>query len=248
MMLRPSGGTGRALVIHERAGEDDGSRTGTSVGRAGSLEVRWLSRGPLPDGASAWLGPFTEPIEERDDRYLGTTSEELGVKIRGGTQLDVKIFRGSPGELEVSPAIRGRLESWERWSFPIGSASLPPEDAVAWLIVHKRRSRRTFHVSDDRVDERPLRDVELPGCTLELTEVEVDGETWWTLGLEARGEVDSVEPALRATAASLLREPAPSGLHLDPGASTSYATWLARRFMPGAAGAPRSTQRRPPPG
>jgi len=231
------------VVIQERAEGDDRPGTAPPVGNAGSLEVRWLSRGPLPHDASEWLGPFTEPIEARDDRYLGTTSEELGVKIRGGEQLDVKIFRGSPGELEVSPAIRGRLESWERWSFPIGSTSLPPEDAVAWLTVRKRRSRRTFRVSDDRVEERSLSEVEMPGCTLELTEVEVDGETWWTLGLEARGEVDSVEPALRATAASLLREPTPSGLHLDPGASTSYATWLARRFMPAAAAAPWSTQR-----
>jgi hypothetical protein len=212
------------LDINEHAGGDIGSRARPGVEGAASLEVRWLSRGPVPHDALTWLGPFSEPIEERDDRYLATSSEELGVKIRGGRQLDLKMFRGSPGELTISEAIRGRLESWERWSFPLTSTWVPPEDAVVWLTVRKRRSRRSFRVSPDLVEERPLREVEFPGCTLELTEVEVEGATWWTLGLEARGDLDSVEPALppaRSRRLDLLRDVARQGSH--PGSSRSSA-------------------------
>jgi hypothetical protein len=212
--------------IDPRQGPDDAT---VPVGGLRSLELRWLARGPLPDDVLEWVGPFGEPSEGRDDRYLATASPDVGVKIRGGTQLDVKVFRGSPGDLAISDAIRGHLEFWERWSFPLGPSSLPSDDASAWLTIGKRRRRRSFRVSEGSVVERPLREAELPGCALEVTEVEVDDEAWWTLGLEARGDLGPLEPVLRLTASSLLRDPIPDGLHLGIADSASYAGWLGRR-------------------
>ena len=65
-----------------------------------SLEVRWILPGPLPHAMIDWIGPFADEVEDREDRYLVNPScDDLGVKIRGAVQLDLKAFRGSPGRL-----------------------------------------------------------------------------------------------------------------------------------------------------
>lgn len=195
-----------------------------------TLEVRWIHRGVIPDAMATWLGPFHDEIEEREDRYLVEPSvPELGVKIKGGIQLDLKALRGSPGELLMPAGIRGRLERWEKWTFPLREGAIPPADAAAWLALEKVRHRRSFRVLGERVEERPVSEAELPGCTLELTEVTVDGERWWTLGLEACGEPNGLEHALRSTAAALLLGPPPEGIRLV--SSTSYARWLGTRRL-----------------
>jgi hypothetical protein len=199
----------------------DGSRT---------LEIRWIHRGPVPEAMFGWLGPFTDWIEQREDRYLADPSvPELGVKIKGGIELDLKAFRGSPGELVVPGGGRGLLEVWQKWRFPLDAISLPSVDASGWLAIRKVRRRRSFRLAEGRVVERPVSEAELPGCSVELTEFDVGGEVWWTLGLEANGDPDALERSLRATAESLFRDPLPEGLRLDLGDSMSYARWLGTR-------------------
>lgn len=179
-----------------------------------------------------WLGPFHDEIEEREDRYLIEPSvPELGVKIKGGLQLDLKTLKGSPGELALPTGIRGRLERWEKWTFPLRDGAIPPADATAWLALAKVRHRRSFRVLGERVEERPVSEAQLPGCTLELTEVTVDAERWWTLGLEACGEPHSVERVLRTTVDALFVGPPPDPIRLDPASSMSYARWLGTRAV-----------------
>jgi hypothetical protein len=197
-------------------------------GASRTLEVRWIGEGPIPDAMFGWLGPFDDWIERREDRYLVEPAvPELGVKIKGGIELDLKAFRGSPGELEVPGGGLGRLEVWEKWRFPLDTVALPPIDGSGWLAIRKTRRRRSFHLVGDQVVERPIAEAELPGCSVELTDFTVDGETWWTLALEAGGDPDSLERELRATAESLFRGPLPEGLRLDLWDSVSYARWFS---------------------
>ena len=57
--------------------------------------------------------------ESRQDTYLlNPPLRGLSVKVRGGGALEVKAYRGSPGILEVPGRARGRLEAWQKWSFP----------------------------------------------------------------------------------------------------------------------------------
>jgi hypothetical protein len=177
-----------------------------------------------------WLGPFADWIEEREDRYLAEPSvPELGVKIKGGIELDLKALRGSPGEIAVPGGGRGHLELWEKWRFPLDAVALPSVDGSGWLAIRKVRRRRSFHLAEGRLVERPVSEAELPGCSVELTEFVVGGELWWTLALEAGGDPDALERSLRATAESLFRDPLPDGPRLDLRDSTSYARWLATR-------------------
>src|SRR5215470_2540027 len=54
----------------------------------------------------------------------------FSVKVCEGRALEVKAYRGSPGLLEVTGCARGHVESWQKWSFPHGPASLGRQPRV----------------------------------------------------------------------------------------------------------------------
>ena len=196
-------------------------------GGALSLEVRWILPGRVPNAMIEWLGPFADAVEDREDRYLVNPScDDLGVKIRGAVQLDLKAFRGSPGELRIPGGGHGRIEIWEKWSFPLDAEAQLPVDPSSWLAVQKVRRRRSFRMAEGRAVERAMSEAELPGCTLELTEVSVGDEMWWSLGFEVHGGSEPLEAALHATAGSLIRGAPPDGVRLDLLSSMSYPRWL----------------------
>jgi hypothetical protein len=181
-----------------------------------SLEVRWIHPGRLPAMLVERLEPFREGIEVREDSYLtDPVLPDVSVKVRGGLQLDVKAFRHSPGRLSLPGGTRGRLELWEKWSFPLVGAPEPLVDGGSWTRVEKARRRRSFALVDGGLVERPLTDAESPGCSLELTEVSIEGAVWWTLGLEAIGPLETLHRDLQETAMTLIdgRLSARFGLH-----------------------------------
>ena len=207
-----------------------------------TLEARWIHPGPVPEPMVAWLGPFDEWIERREDRYLVDPSvPDLGVKIRDAVQLDLKAFRGSVGRLTVPGGGRGHLELWEKWSFPLHASALPPADAAGWLALAKTRRRRSFQVGEDEALERPVDQAELPGCSIELTEVAIGEGRWWTLGLEATGGRETLERNLHATVRKVFREPSSHPKLLDLRHSQSYPQWLTGEAI--AAGRHEPTQR-----
>ena len=71
-----------------------------------------------------------------------------------------------------------------------------------------------------------MSEAELPGCTVELTEVAVGKERCWSLGFEAHGDPESLEETLHGTVGYLLPSPPPDGIRLDLGDSMSYPRWL----------------------
>ena len=89
-----------------------------------SLEVRWIFPGQLEAAVAGWFGRFPAGTESREDTYLlDPRLPGLSVKVRGGGALEVKAYRGSPGILEVAGRARGRMESWQKWSFPVSPPS-----------------------------------------------------------------------------------------------------------------------------
>jgi hypothetical protein len=201
---------------------------GVRGGGSRSLEVRWIRRGPVPPALVEWFGPFRDPIERRVDQYLvEPRTRELGVKIRDALQVDLKVYRGSPGRLRV-PAGGGPLELWEKWTFPLGETSLG-KYAEGWVTLRKSRRRRAFELTGTGLAERPTGEAIEPGCTLELTEVDVGGDAWWTLAFEASGPPEMLEPNLRACAGLFLDGQLPNAIGLSPRTSMSYTRWLSRR-------------------
>jgi hypothetical protein len=200
---------------------------GHTCGGVVTLEVRWIHPGRLPAVLVERLEPFGEGIELREDRYLTEPAlPGISIKIRGGAGLDVKAFCHSPGRLSLPGGTRGRLELWERWSFPVAAVPQPLVDAASWTRLEKRRRRRSFGPAEHGLAERPLADAASPGCSLELTEVIISGAVWWTLGLEAVGPLETLHRDLQAAAVTFIDDRLSARFGLHSRASMSYQRQL----------------------
>ena len=191
------------------------------------LEVRWILRGELLGAVASWFGRFPAETTVLEDAYLlDPYLPGLSVKVRAGRALEVKMYLGSPGLLEVAGQARGRLESWEKWSFPHGPPSPGSGDPAGWRPVGKRRRISWFAQATRMGVPQPG---EQPACGVELTAVDVRGEPWWTLGFEAIGPVDALRPELDAAAAVVFADALPGGVELSMDDSQSYLQWLRRQ-------------------
>ena len=204
------------------------------TGAVRSLEVRWIFPGQLEAAVVRWFGRFPARMESRQDTYLlDPQLRGLSVKIRGGGALEVKVYRGSPGILEVADRARGRVESWQKWSFPVSPFGQDRGDLLAgWRTVRKRRRISRFPLASGPVVARAPELGGEPRCAVELTEVRTRGRDWWTLGFEATGPADLLRSELQATAALVFAQALPGGVEPSPHESRSYADWLGR--SPGA--------------
>jgi hypothetical protein len=197
-----------------------------------SLELRWIFPGQLDAAVAGWFGRFPAATEAREDTYLlDPPLRGLSVKVRGGRALEVKVYRGSPGTLQVAGRACGRLESWQRWSFPV--SLLPGSgDPPGWRPVRKRRRISRFSAASRTIAATAAELGQQPRCEVELTEVRVSGQDWWTLGFEATGPADLLHGELEAAAALVFAQALPGAVKPGPDESRSYAQWLGLR--PGA--------------
>jgi hypothetical protein len=199
-----------------------------------SLEVRWIFPGQLDTAVAGWFGRFPTLVESREDTYLlDPQLPGLSVKVRGGGALEVKAYGGSPGLLEVAGRARGRLEFWQKWSFPFGLPRQGSGDPAGWRPVRKRRRISRFSPATGRILATAPGLGGAPRCEVELTEVHSSGQHWWTLGFEATGPAELLRSELQAAAALVFAQALP-GVKPGPDESRSYAEWLGQR--PGAPG------------
>ena len=215
-----------------------------------SLEVRWIFPGQLTAAVARWFERFPAGVESREDTYLlDPPLPGLSVKVRGGGALEVKVFRGSPGMLEVAGRAHGRMESWQKWSFSFHPLSQHSADPAGWQPVRKTRRISRFSSVGGQMVARATGLGDERRCEVELTEVRTGGQDWWTLGFEATGPADLLRSELQASAAFVFAQALPSGVQPGPDESSSYAQWLSLRSprpVPAPRGRPEATL--PPPG
>lgn len=201
--------------------------------RVHSLEVRWIFPGKLETALGGWFGRFPAETQSREDTYLlDPRLRGLSVKVRGGVALEVKVYRGSPGILDLPGRARGRMESWQKWSFPIVPLSPDSGDLSGWRPVRKMRRISRFSPAGGPIATQAPGLGQEPRCAVELTEVRTPGQDWWTLGFEATGPDDLLRHALQATAALVFAQPMPGSVEPGLDESKSYVEWLCQR--PGA--------------
>jgi hypothetical protein len=192
-----------------------------------SLEVRWIFPGQLQAAMAPWFGRFPAAAESREDAYLlDPHLRGLSVKVRGGGLLEVKVYRGSPGILDVAGRARGCLETWQKWSFPCNPPSQGNGHPAGWRLVRKRRLISVFPPAGADVRAALPGLDEKPGCAVELTQIRMGGKTWWTLGFEATGPTGTLRHALETTATLVFADAPPGGVAFGEGNSRSYAEWL----------------------
>jgi hypothetical protein len=203
------------------------------IGGLSTVEVRWILPGQLDAAIAGWFRRFPAWTESREDAYLmHPVLSGLSVKIRAGRALDVKVCHGCPGILEAAGRVRGRLESWRKWSFPFGGLGPYGAGSSAWTVVHKRRRISQFRLASGRIMAGiPGRATE-PACAVELTEVSSGTQTWWSLGFEATGPADLLRSTLQGTAALVFAQALPADVEFGMSHCQSYADWLSRRDSP----------------
>ncbi len=159
-----------------------------------SAETRWFIPGQVPDAILSWFlsGEYPLSPAARTDTYLlfprATTA---GAKFRE-ERFEIKSLVEDHGPAEFTSGIRGTMQTWEKWSAsgePFQSYSKAPLQLEEnWIEVQKRRFLKTFRVEDGSVSEADPGDTgDSPeeGCYAELTEVEIFGDLFWTIGLES---------------------------------------------------------------
>ncbi len=193
-----------------------------------TLEVRWLLPGQLDAAVARWFGRFPAETESREDSYLVNPDLcGLSVKVRAGRSFEMKIYHGTAGMLDVPGRAHGRIQSWQKWSFPVGPLGQDSDAPSGWTRIRKRRRLSRFRLASEGIAEGVPRRADEPGCTVELTEVRVRDETWWSLAFEAAGPADLLLGALQGTAALIFAQALPGGAELGPGDCRSYAEWLS---------------------
>ena len=182
---------------------------------------------------AGWFGRFPAETQSREDTYLLEPQlPGLSVKIRGGVALDVKVYRGSPGLLDLPARARGRIESWQKWSFPAAPPRPDRSHLHGWKPVRKTRRISRFSPATGPAAIHAPAPGHQPRCAVELTEIRTAGQDWWTLGFEATGPDDLLARVLQATAALVFAQPLPGSAAPGPGESRSYMEWLSQQ--PGA--------------
>jgi len=198
-----------------------------------SLEVRWIFPGHLETAVARWFARFPATTESREDSYLlDPHLPGLSVKVRAGAALEVKAYHGSPGTLQVPGRARGRMQAWQKWSFPCSPRRPGSGDPPGWQPVRKRRRISRFPLASEPIAATAPGLGQQPRCEVELTEICTRGEDWWTLGFETTGPADMLRSELQATAALVFAHALPGGVEPGLDQSRSYADWLSPR--PGA--------------
>ena len=203
-----------------------------------TAEVRWFRPGRIPQEIRNWFsrGPFSLIPSTRTDRYLVfPSSEHVGVKFRE-QRFEVKTLVRELDLLKVGKVIRGRMELWEKWSAGAPSVPLLFHDLSAtgdrWTAVTKTRWMRVFHAEGEGIREMDPGDTRLrpeEGCDAEITEIEIGGDPFWTLGLESFGSHGSLVQQLTGTAQFLL-QPVKEELQLSESDACAYPCFL-RRYL-----------------
>jgi hypothetical protein len=135
--------------------------------------------------------------------------------------------------VQLHPRLAGRVERWTKWSFPLADGEGDGLASVAaspqWIAVRKARALRAYRASPGgEVVPAPPGEVPPQSCTLELTQVHVAGQSWWTVGFESGGDGLGLRARLDAVVAHVVAAAEPPSLPAMD--SFGYAAWLEREI------------------
>jgi hypothetical protein len=203
-----------------------------------SAETRWFWKHICPEQIAAWFMTGEFPPgggRQRHDEYLLDPQQiEIGIKKRGSKPgVEIKgLIETRYRHLDSKTPI-GPIEIWCKWT----SRSLSI-DRCPTIRIQKLRHLRRFSVVlgnaieiplDENENSRTVRSPPDQGFNIELTEVKVDGneEFWWTLGVEAFGDLNSVESYVRLAQDKLAS--IGNGI-LASARWLNYPTWISESF------------------
>ncbi len=200
--------------------------------RYASAECRWFFPGTCSDELLDWFKQSHTEVSfaSRTDYYLTRLPDDINVKLREG-RVEVKQLRSRTEGIAFGQGLSGSLEEWVKWSFPLNEEApvvpLAREHPGAWLAVKKHRRLRKFIPSGTEIMETGPDSYPEKGCQAELTFLDVGGELYYSLGLEAFGASRDLPGLLRSVAVYFFDPDFPISLRQRD--SMGYAAWLRER-------------------
>lgn len=183
-----------------------------------TTEMRWWWPGGSPPQVDAWFAQLRGVVrdEARTDHYLAFASDlDTGIKARAGERLEIKALLHRESDVAVTDTVVGTLEQWVKWSFALAAGS--PDEVE--LDQNPRTWIRTSKY-------RWLVDVE--ACVIELAEVDICDERWWSLAAETVGTGETSRERLGTALRWLVAAQPPPQLELTDDCSYGYAELLMR--------------------
>lgn len=191
-----------------------------------ATELRWFGDGPLPRQVRDWFRSAAAATEARCDRYLLDQGVDVGIKVRGGQTLELKVRNAVGPPIDLGAGLGGRPEEWRKWS--------PADDVVdvprlaRWSSVSKVVTKRRFSAAGTEV---PMAgEPSGNGCDVEVTHVAVGSIEAWSFAFAAFGSPEARGTSLRASWRTLTQSGAlPTAPLRALGWSMGYPEWLADR-------------------
>jgi len=159
-----------------------------------TLEMRWFKEGTIPSKIRQWFahdcpGKLLEEQQIRTDWYFKPIApcDYLNLKLREG-RLEIKWREAQLAQIDCG--WQGTVEQWVKWLCQqdsiqeIGKEQGSQQD-TPWVAVEKTRSQRQFVLSLDTC------------CNLELTQLRVRNQYWWSMGFESTGNLESLHAIAR---------------------------------------------------
>ena len=182
-----------------------------------------------------------------DEYLLFPGCDSVGIKLRGAhdpknVQYEIKAIVGTPAPALPRKDVAGRIDHWVKWSTKgeaLGPAAALFKQKSRWVSVAKRRYQRTMNFETATPVEMnypisPSTPMPNIGCHFELTEIQSEGEKWFSFGFEAFGPRLETPRVLSVSVEFFLNTMGlPPDCELVSGASMSYPFWLATRFDAG---------------
>jgi len=196
-----------------------------------TTEIRWFFPGRIPDHLYDWhnnkKGLF-ENQHPRTDVYLFLPDQNnLGIKLREG-RIEFKKRLSIHDDYLVS-GLSGNVETWIKWSIKVED-DLDPfnhlfDDSSNWVKIRKKRYLQKYKIIENhKFVAHPRGIFPQEGLALELSELDINDQPCWTLGLESYGNPENVYINL-SLAIPLLIGDIPN-IRLTKKQSFGYPEWI----------------------
>lgn len=194
-----------------------------------SAELRWFKHGALPEGIAQWFQQYegVAPPEEREDLYLYVPENDyMGIKLRQG-RLEIKWRKAQLGILRFGDAVEGNAEKWGKWLCEDPTQeSFQLQDVVStWVSVKKRRFQRRYQFADALIKVVGVNESITQGCNVELTQLRINDNEWWSIAFEAFGKEERLMNNLKSVASEVFQNY--RDLELLAKDSYAYPSWLS---------------------
>ena len=179
-----------------------------------SAEIRWFYSGKKPLSVQEWfqdecLGNNLTGPDTREDVYLCLPEcEFINLKHREG-RLELKWRKKEVGVLSLPQQGEGMIQKWIKWPCddPTVESMIPPDVTFRdnWVCVRKERSQRFYQLkNDDSVVPISEENIVEQGGSVELTQLTVQNQDWWSLGFEVFGSENHLVRVLEAIATEVM--------------------------------------------